>query len=146
MQKIKTLGQKELGKLWKTKWKKLLGVELGEKFNIVMPYFDDEIENPFLLKEDGLYKENGRRCDAWLVDLLAGLCEVEKLPFKPGYNEKYFYPITINGRVGASTFRWADATLDYLLYAMGLVFKIEEEAMETGVPKLKEIMGEYHND
>lgn len=61
MQKIKTLGQKELGKLWKTKWKKLLGVELGEKFNIVMPYFDDEIENPFLLKEDGLYKENGRR-------------------------------------------------------------------------------------
>lgn len=46
---------------------KLLGVELGEKFNIVVSYNNDKIEGPFLLKEDGLYRGSSR-CDVWLVD------------------------------------------------------------------------------
>lgn len=123
---------------------KMLGVELGEEFNVVSK---DGSERICTLCHDGLLDNtNYVYYDKELfVDIVCGKLEIIKLPWKPKKGDRYY---TFNNTAGDNklcvTFEyWSDAFGDFALLKTGWVYRTHEEA-EAALPKVaKEIGVEY---
>lgn len=114
---------------------KLLGVELGERFKICSrgcaklgsPLF----ANDYFLDEKGglMCGDKDSFCKApasVLGEIILGNFEIMKLPWKPKEgNDYYVLDVEIEG---IRHYSWSDATFDYAMLSLGMVYRTKEEA------------------
>lgn len=116
----------------------LLGVDIGEEFNI-----RGDACNPYCIKNEGLFDKEGTLDHENLTYLINGSLEIEKIPFKPKQHEWYWTVFFYRGLTSTKKYAWISYDNDYLRYKNGLVFRTEEEAKKIGIPRFKEIIKEY---
>lgn len=112
---------------------KMLGVEVGEKFNV-----SSCGQTLYKLTEDGL---SCLVCDKWVeqadfafMALIKGKYKIIKLPWEPKYGDKYYYPESNFTRV--SWYKWANDSVDFALKEAGMIFRTKEEC-EAALPELR---------
>lgn len=112
---------------------KMLGVEVGEKFNV-----SSCGQTLYKLTEDGL---SCLVCDKWVeqadfafMALIKGKYKIIKLPWEPKYGDKYYYPESNFTRV--SWYKWANDSVDFALKEAGMIFRTKEECA-AALPELR---------
>ena len=120
---------------------KMLGVEVGEEFNVA-----NWCSNPY--KFDKNYelrtKYNSAVESSNLFNLLKGICEIEKLPWKPKECDVY-YSVNVHGSVHQC--RWVGSNANhYYRYNAGNCFRTAEEITEEIKQRiLSEMKGKYES-
>ena len=112
---------------------RMLGVELGEKFNV-----SSCGQTLYKLTEDGL---SCLVCDKWVeqadfafMALIKGKYKIIKLPWEPKYGDKYYCPDSNFTRV--SWYKWAHDSVDFAFKEAGMIFRTAEEC-EAAMPELR---------
>ena len=112
---------------------RMLGVELGEKFNV-----SSCGQTLYMLTEDGL---SCLVCDKWVeqadfafMTLIKGKYKIIKRPWQPKNGDRYYFPV--DGFTITSCAIWCDSTLEYALKEAGMIFKTKEEC-EAALPELR---------
>lgn len=128
----------------------MLGLEIGEKFRInghpdygTFWFVDDQSEGWRELWEVDLEKgfyDAGVEINDLLEQILTGLYEIEQLPWKPRYGEKYYIPT--NGGM-CTSIMWGDSSVDMALWNAGMCFQTQEEAETKGKVMMEKIKKEY---
>jgi len=113
---------------------KMLGVELGEKFNIEGYAF-----NPCTITKTNLIDADGSIRDDMLVKLIAGFNTVKKLPFKPEFGETYWVCEVDDV---ADSYCWEGDMIDLRNYKLGNVFRTKQD-VENNVCKFHQELEEY---
>ena len=107
----------------------MLGVDLGEEFEVTYP------ENThMILKEDGLHGDSiytNYDADYILRCLLTGESAVKIKSGFPKYHDTYFF-VNETGKVGDEV--WVDDDIDIMRYKLGNCYKTRTEA-EVNVDK-----------
>lgn len=124
---------------------KMLGVELGEKFEIkgykglVYKFVDDEL----IVNSTDDKGCSGLTANMTLVSLLKGKREIVKLPWKPRKGDVY-YSFALLGDTWVVRPLWCgDFPNEYALFDKGWVYRTKEEA-EAALPAVaKELGVEY---
>ena len=104
---------------------KMLGVELGEKFEIV------GFNETYFLDNDGLYCFNGSysKCNEKFSNLLSGCLTIKREPWKPK-NEEFYYSVEADGCITRSKFcdtsEFGSCHKNY--YKLGNCYRTREEA------------------
>lgn len=109
---------------------KLLGIELGEEFNIKGAPKDwfYKITDVSVFMYD--VKTNKKSCvPHLLIRLLTGKDTIIKLPEKPAMHNPYYYPLPSDIDLWECC-TWTDSNEDVSRLSRGLVFKTKEEAIE----------------
>nr|UWI03313.1 MAG: hypothetical protein [Bacteriophage sp.] len=124
---------------------KMLGVELGEEFQVKG---DNELTYQFT--DDGLklthnsgIEISGVAANVALVDLLNGKDEVVKLPWKPKMFETYRSFDIVYGKLVVCYLKWTGLPYQYALLDKGWVYRTKEEAQAALPAVAKEIGVEY---
>lgn len=130
-----------------------LDIEIGKKFYLKITRANgDENKEIYVLYYDGLHKIEDNNvspvCNIEFTMLCLGLCEIEKMPFKPQYAQRYYsFNIKIDrcGGVDASveSFYWRNDTFDLSLFQLGLVFETREEAEKKKEAAIKILCKDY---
>ena len=108
---------------------KLLGVEIGEEFEIVFP--NSECRATAILNNCELYikKHNLANQDYWqmsaLKNLLNGTYKIKRIPWRPIYRQSY-WSIKPNGDIVNSC--WLDEWVDIYHYKIGNCYSTKEAA------------------
>lgn len=110
---------------------KMLGVELGEEFKI------KGYDRTYWFDLDGLHSGEYAADDEDLHDLLCGVTEIAKLPWKPKEEEHYYtftstYKYT-KWKIGLNCWHTEPQNLAFL--KAGWVFRTRQEA-EAALPKV----------
>lgn len=105
----------------------LFRLELGEKFNVRFKTGEKVAYCPFKFVNDGLIDCNGVKAINLLVRMLGGEVTVEKLPWKPNINERYYYV----EESGIFNYGWTNEIFDIMCFKLGNCFKTEEEAKQN---------------
>lgn len=123
---------------------KMLGVELGEEFQI-----KEYGERIYRFDNSGLQLiyDNGVRnlnitANMALSCLLSGDIEIVKLPWKPKKGEKYwgFWCSSVDDAWLVLLYTWANNPADFALYKAGWVYRTRAEA-EAALPAVAAEMG-----
>lgn len=104
----------------------ILGVELGEEFKVRSTKYTQNVNSEiFVFTKVGITTDDGITRNDILIDLLLGVLEIVKLPWKPRTGDKYYYI----GRYGniESSF-WTGDLFDLALYKLGKLYRTREEA------------------
>ena len=125
----------------------LLGVELEEEFKFKESNYDDIYYGYGKITEKGFMtkKENTAiwSYNSWaLQSLLIGTSKIEKLPWKPKKEEKYYTPSSNFNHARCD--HWDNYPSDFALKEVGMVFKTEEEC-EAALPELRKKYLEAEN-
>ena len=108
---------------------KMLGVELGEEFEI-----NDGENHIYYFDESGLCcSEYSINCEYVLFQLLSGGYSIKYKPWKPKHNEIYFY-VYSDGVV--TDLEWHNCEWDFANYKLGNCYRTAQEA-ETNRDKWK---------
>lgn len=120
----------------------MLGVELGEKFNIILLHGIEAKFNPYKFTLEGLFdRDNGYQGD-YVTPLLRGIYTIEKTPFRPKEYEQYYYV----GETGViCAIIWRSTSFDYYRFNARNCFRTEEEAERNKERIVKEMKYEYEN-
>lgn len=127
----------------------MLGLELGQEFNITSA--DGERTSPSLYKimEGGIFSRGTKDADgSWgleqshvIASLLIGALKAVPKPWELKVGERYFYySVSLNR---ATTRKWCNGNYDLLLWKFGNCFKTEKEANEKGKEIMEQIKKEY---
>lgn len=113
------------------KFLEMLGVELGEKFDLVRadnggfigcsPYHFEDIHGYF-----DLFNCVGDESGDYIPNIISGRYKIEKLPFKPKDSDKYWF-INPKGYLVHACF-CEDGMVDLYNFDTGNCFKTKEEA------------------
>lgn len=110
---------------------KMLGVELGERFQIEFNNgFNSKHneDNKYYLCESGVkLDKEGHACISsdMLLGILSGTISIKRKPWKPEYGKCYHF---INEQGLTSWDTWGDGCEDILLYKLGNCYKTREHA------------------
>lgn len=121
---------------------KMLGVELGEKFEIkgykglVYKFVDDEL----IVNSTDDKGCSGLTANMTLVSLLKGKREIVKLPWKPKKGETIYSFTLMYGNWVVYSYVWLNSPCDYALLGKGWVYRTEAEA-EAALPKVATEIG-----
>lgn len=116
---------------------KMLGVEIGEEFDILDGNGDAMGWNPHKFTKEMMVNRVGDEAIGWLVYyLLVGEYTLQKRPWRPKEGEGYYYIRSTDGFLSMSTFLSVDST-NLSLLNMGNCFPTEEAA-EATVPEMME--------
>lgn len=120
---------------------KMLGVELGEEFNLKDCTEETQSTNRFKITMDGLYEfwDNTWMHHDWIGDLLLGEYEIVKLPWKPQFDDEY-YCTSVPQRCVRKCY-WSNITRDYAFYRLGMCYRTKEEAEEHFAEDYKKLTG-----
>lgn len=128
---------------------KLLNVEVGEKFDVVLE--GQKSKNTYFFTEDGYLRDEFNYAHPQVfVALLAGKAELIKRPWKPNDGEEYwtFSLLTNRGKPsywGVLPVLWRAFPAELALQKLGWVYHTKEEA-EAALPQVaKELGVEYEN-
>lgn len=115
---------------------KMLGLEIGEEFDLIYEKGQKSDWCPYKITHDGLVDENGnwRLHETALLNLLKGAYTLQKRPWRPKEGEGYYYIRSTDGFLSRSTFHNVDAD-DLALLNMGNCFP-SKEAAEAAVPEM----------
>lgn len=106
---------------------KLLGVEIGEEFEIsnngkaIVKLTENGLEMVTIL---GKLIDNAEHI--CLTKLLTGKYEIKRKPCRPKYNQDYWAVTAIDGVLTHNT--WKDCWMDITYYKLGNCYKTEAEA------------------
>ena len=123
---------------------KMLGVELGEEFEIegykglIYQFTDDEL----IVRSENDPESVYTTANMTLVSLLRGKREIVKLPWKPKNGDVYYTFIRdrIDRKCTLVSYRWDGCVIDIALLKIGWVFRTRQEA-EAALPKVAAEMG-----
>lgn len=116
---------------------KMLGLEIGEEFDILYKDGTATELGPFKFTNETILDCDGDELQCWrLCCLLTGDYTIQKRPWRPKEGEDYYYIRSTDGFLSRSTFHSVDAD-DLALLNMGNCFPTEEAA-ETAVPEMLE--------
>lgn len=127
----------------------MLGLELGQKFSIVLSSSKEKSKNVYKITKMGVFSRSTNDTDGYwglepsttVEHLLNGLFEVVPKPLKFEVGEKYFYySVSLNR---ATTRKWCNGNYDLLLWKFGNCFKTERDANEKGKEIMEQIKKEY---
>lgn len=124
----------------------LFGLELGEKFKLLYPN-GDEREEEYIITESGGLKRTDSGffdCTDTLMCMLKGCYDIKKLPWKPEYDEMYYFPDISAGIPAAGEDDWGENAVDYNRYEAGMVCKTEVEARKKSEKMLAVLKGEQN--
>ena len=123
----------------------MLGVELGEEFNLKQNKTKNIIRPRYkITQEEGLmYSVNRNEFErsVSLMSIINGSYSVVKLPWKPKEGEKYWYYSEPFNQ--AISHKWYGGNYDLLLWKVGNCFKTKEEADIKGKEIMEQIKKEY---
>ena len=119
---------------------KMLGVELGEEFIIE----NKDRKETVVLAMDGFHviQPNnvvGPDHGKLLSKVLQGLYELKRKPWEPKEDEHFYRPNIISKAVSNET--WCGSTLDYALKALGMIYRLREEAEAHFVEDYERLTG-----
>ena len=121
---------------------KMLGVELGEEFKIkgyngvTYRFANDGLR---LTHDDGSRKFD-TTANMALIDLLSGIAEIIKLPWKPKKGDTYYTFELLGDKWGVRSSWWGGSPDEYALLEKGWIYRSQEEA-EAALPKVAKEMG-----
>ena len=121
---------------------KMLSVELGEEFKIkgyngvTYRFANDGLR---LARDDGSRKFD-TTANMALIDLLSGIAEIVKMPWKPKMYETYYYFDIIYGVLVVCSNKWTGLPYQYALLAKGWALRTKEEA-KAALPAAAKEMG-----
>ena len=110
---------------------KLLGVELGEAFQIKFKNTEDPWKNVicFLDEHAGLCQgDTMHACNDYLASLLTGDFEIVKLPWRPVVGEECYY-VDCDGGIVKTCFSFTSVFI-MLLYKHKKLYRTEQEAIK----------------
>lgn len=112
---------------------KMLGVELGEEFDVRKFDIRSASTSPYKLADNGMVDCEGKVCDVLFRGVIAGRCEIIKKPWKPQTDDKYYYiEATLDcNHIDVWQEIWKNTTVDMERYAVGNFFKTREEASNS---------------
>ena len=129
---------------------KLLGVELGEEFELKDKQDNCVSTEIYKFSEDSLlYRYRDHECyytalSQTLYPLFRGDYEVIKLPWKPKFGEKYYSFYAHYARKNTPwivvNYKWDNNPIDFSNLKTGWVYKTREEA-KAALPKVAAEMG-----
>lgn len=106
---------------------KILGVEIGEEFDILVNEAEMLVHGPYKIIDNAIVDYVGCKTKNLLYGLLTGDYTLQKRPWRPKDGEEYWAVLT-NGDVGWRYFRKGNANSLAFLY-MGNCFPTEEAAL-----------------
>lgn len=115
---------------------KMLGVELGEEFEVVSGI----MVATYKFTEMGLYDFAGRQARGILDDLLNGTYKIKRKTWKPNKQERYFVPTPAGFELFYIQY-YQDLEHEKDWIEKGLVFRTKEEAVEAAKKMLKALEG-----
>lgn len=107
----------------------MLGVEVGEEFNLIDIHGNLIKWSPYKLTKDGLVDRDGNYTFALFGHILSGNCTIQKLPWKPKVGERFYY-VEVGGSIITDKFDCFYASR-MNLYKMGNCFRTMAEAEEN---------------
>lgn len=120
----------------------LLGLELNEEFAFSYRWFrfteqgleiyDDDNTNDYILTEFG---------SAWLGKIIDKPEKIDKIAWKPKYNETYFVPRPLLDRL-CEVYTWIECPRDRLALERHLVFKTSDEAVNVAKEWISTLRGD----
>ena len=134
-----------------------LGVEIGEEFKLKYNRNGNdyivkncEKEKIYRFTETELEEQDYYNNDMWngatfgLDNIVYGIYEIVKLPFKPQKDERYY---TFAGSWEITDTLWRNRPCDYGRKAINCVFRTQKEALKARPVKYKELTGkEWGNE
>lgn len=112
---------------------KLLGLEVGEEFYIYDNYYKEQYSfvhkfshHNLLYSDNSAWRSSNRR----ILDFFTGRYTIIKKPWKPKFNDRYYYVTFRNSGNIVDNVRWNNDIFDYSSYVIGNCFRTEEEAEE----------------
>ncbi len=116
---------------------KMLGLEIGEEFDILYKDGTATELGPFKFTNETILDCDGDELQCWrLCCLLTGDYTIQRRPWRPKKGEGYYYIRSTDGFLSRSTFHSVDAD-DLALLNMGNCFPTKEAA-EAAVPEMLE--------
>ena len=126
-----------MGKNYMPEVAKMLGLEIGEEFDILYKDGTATELGPFKFTNETILDCDGDELQCWrLCCLLTGDYTIQKRPWRPKEGEGYYYIRSTDGFLSRSTFHSVDAD-DLALLNMGNCFPTKEAA-EAAVPEMLE--------
>lgn len=126
-----------MGKNYMPEVARMLGVEIGEEFDILYKDGTATEIGPFKFTNETILDCDGDELQCWrLCCLLTGDYTIQKRPWRPKEGEGYYYIRSTDGFLSRSTFHSVDAD-DLALLNMGNCFP-SKDAAEAAVPEMLE--------
>lgn len=122
---------------------RMLGVEIGEEFDIFNNEMEELVHGPYKIIDNAIVDYVGCKTKNLLYGLLTGEYTLQKRPWRPKDGEEYWAVLT-NGDVGWRYFRKGNANSLAFLY-MGNCFPTEEAAL-AAVPEMLAKFGEIKKE
>lgn len=114
---------------------KLLGVEIGEDFDLLNESGEIVVYSPYKFTGDSIIDYEGDALGGWrLWDLLTGEYTIQKRPWKPKKGELFW---VINGKGNVEKYHFLNDMCDLALLNMGNCFPSKEVA-KAAVPEMLE--------
>ena len=112
----------------------MVGVELGEEFNIKVLDGSEDWIQAYLDKSGlvvvGEYARNAN-ADKYLAKLIAGKVEYKKQPWEPKFGEPYWtISFSTNFTVRVIKTSWEKDCVDFALLRLGMVYRTMQEATD----------------
>ena len=115
---------------------KMLGVEIGEDFDLLDGDGEIVVYSPYKFTGDSIIDCEGDALGGWrLWDILTGEYTIQKRPWRPKDDSKY-YTVSLDGRVTWCHF-YKDEEASLALLNMGNCFQ-SKEAAKAAVPEMLE--------
>lgn len=114
---------------------RILGVEIGEEFDILVNEAEMLVHGPYKFTDNAIVDYVGCKTKNLLYGLLTGEYTLQKRPWRPKEDSKY-YTISLNGRVTWCHF-YKDEEASLALLNMGNCFPTKEAAL-AAVPEMLE--------
>ena len=134
---------------WK-QFAEMLGLELGQEFELKDDDGKRKDEYTYKIIEDGLYRKEANAIALYaepsvtLDCILNGDYKAVPKPWKPKIGEKYWTYSEIWEEV--TSFRWEGYYYDLLLWKVGNCFKTRDEAEDKGKEIMEQIQKEYEEN
>lgn len=117
-----------MGKNYMPEIAQMLGVEIGEEFEILLETGGALDVGPYKFTSKTILDRDGEEIDGFLViDLLNGIGTIQKRPWRPRVGELFW---TINGKGDAEQYHFTNDVRDLALLNMGNCFPSKEAAKD----------------
>ena len=125
-----------MGKNYMPEVARMLGVEIGEEFDVIYETGQKSDWGPYKITRDGLVDESGNWTlnETAILNLLKGNYNLQKRPWRPKEGELFW---TINGKGDLEKYHFLNDMCDLALLNMGNCFPTKKAA-KAAVPEMLE--------
>ena len=124
-----------MGKNYMPEVAKILGVEIGEEFEIIINEMKMLTHGPYKITDNAIVDYVGCKTKSLLYGLLTGEYTLQKRPWRPKVGDAFFYVLT-NGEIQKYFFE-IDNIHTLMLFSFDNCFPTEEAA-RAAVPEMLE--------